>query len=366
MNPLAIYQKNIDDGTIQSNPYQLQAVKRLDIIYQQLIIRYKKRWSSIGQVRRKIKPRAPIKGLYLWGSVGIGKTYLVDLFFDAVPVPKLRMHYHEFMQSIHHQLTQQQGSENPLKKIAKKIADEKLVICLDEFLVADIADAMVLGLLLKHLFYYGACLVTTSNTAPDRLYLNGIQRDRFLPAITLIKSYTTVIHQQSTQDYRRSHLDKAGIYFTPLNDTARNNMQHYFKLATQDQSISTEPVSILNRTIPIVKASGTTIWFDFNALCHTPRSQNDYIELCKHYNTFFISDIPCMKSNNYQQIIPFIKCIDVLYDNQKQIVISAETTPSGLYQSGKEINDYQRTISRIIEMGSKDYSLKNKKILTKN
>ena len=355
MTPLAIYQQHIDEQRIEPNPYQLQAIKRLDIIQRQLIIRYKKRSSTAGKIRRKIKPRAPIKGLYLWGSVGIGKTYIIDILYDTVPVPKLRMHFHEFMQFIHHQLIQHQGHENPLEQIAKTIADEHLVIFLDEFLVADITDAMILAQLLRSLFYYGACLITTSNTPPNRLYLNGIQREQFLPAITLLQTYTTVIHQQSIKDYRKTYLLRTGAYFTPLNSSTEQQLQDAFTHMTHQQAISTDNINILGRSISIIKASQRIIWFDFNVICNTPRSQNDYLELSQQYDTFFVSNIPIITAEEHHFIIPLIKLVDVLYDSKKRLIVSAATTPIQIYPEGKLHSDFERTASRLIEMGSKKY-----------
>ncbi len=355
MTPLEIYQQHLSEQRIEPNPYQLKAIQRLTVIQKQLIKRYKKRSSAAGKIRRKIKPRAPIKGLYLWGGVGIGKTYIMDILYDTVPVPKLRMHFHEFMQFIHHQLTQHQGHENPLEHIAKAIADEHLVLFLDEFLVADITDAMILAQLLRPLFYYGTCLITTSNTPPNRLYLNGIQREQFLPAITLLQSYTTVIHQQTIKDYRKTYLLRTGAYFTPLNPASEQHLYDTFQLIAHQQPISTDNIHILGRSISIIKASHHVIWFDFNVICNTPRSQNDYLELTQHYDTFLISNVPIISPQEHHLIIPFIKLVDILYDCRKRLIVSAETTPNQLYPDGKLRCDFERTVSRLIEMGSKKY-----------
>ena len=355
MTPLQVYQQHISEQRIEPNPYQLQAIQRLDIIQQQLIKRYKKRSSRAGKIRRKIKPRAPIKGLYLWGSVGIGKTYVIDIFFNTVPVPKLRLHFHEFMQQIRRALIQNEGEKNPLQKIAKEIADKYLVIFLDEFLVTDITNAMVLARLLRALFANGACIITTSNTAPKNLYLNGIQREQFLPAITLIQTYTTVIHQQSIKDYRRNQLTRTNAYFTPLNTQTDQLMNETFDLLTSHEDFSTSPIEILNRSISIIKKTEKIIWFDFSTICNTPRSQNDYIELSKQYDIFLVSKIPIIQPEEHHLIIPFIKFIDVLYDRKKRLIISAQTIPSMLYPEGKKRASFERTMSRIIEMGSKKY-----------
>ncbi|MBV53476.1 MAG: cell division protein ZapE [Coxiellaceae bacterium] len=355
MTPLEVYQQHIDDQRIEANPYQLQAIQRLDIIQQQLIKRYKKRSSAAGKIRRKIKPRPPIKGLYLWGSVGIGKTYVIDIFFNTVPVPKLRLHFHEFMQQIRQALIKHEGEKNPLQKIAKEIADQYLVIFLDEFLVSDITNAMVLARLLRALFANGACIITTSNTAPKNLYINGIQREQFLPAITLLQTYTTVIHQQSIKDYRRNQLTRTNAYFSPLTTENHTLLEETFDLLTHHQSVSTETIHILDRPISVIKKTQDIIWFDFNIICNSPRSQNDYIELCKQYHIFLVSEIPIIQPEEHHLIIPFIKFIDVLYDRKKRLILSAQSIPSLLYPRGKQRVNFERTISRIIEMGSKKY-----------
>lgn len=353
--PLEIYQQHLDTQQIEPNPYQLQAIKRLTYIQQQLIKRYQVRSSTAGKIRRRIKPRPPIKGLYLWGSVGIGKTYVIDLFFETVPVPKLRLHFHEFMQQIRQKLVEHEGEKNPLEKIAKEIADEYLVIFLDEFLVADITNAMVLARLLRSLFKYGACLITTSNTAPKNLYLHGIQREQFLPAITLLQTYTTVINQKNIKDYRKDHLTRSRAYFTPLGDDTNNIMQETFEVITSHQSASSDAITVLGRSIPIVQRMDEVIWFECDVICNAPRSQNDYIELCKQYEIFLVSNVRIMPPEAHHLIIPFIKFIDVLYDRRKRLIISAETSPALLYPDGRQKDNYQRTISRLVEMGSKKY-----------
>ncbi len=355
MTPLQYYRKQVSSGKIAEDPQQLKIMQHFEHIYHQLIKRQAFRDSYVGQLRRKIKPRPPIKGLYLWGKVGVGKTYLMDSFFHCLPVKKMRMHFHPFMQMIHNQLAQIQGQTNPLQLIAKQIADQYIVICFDEFVVTNIADAMILGELFKALLKRGLCLVTSSNIAPDDLYKRGIQRQRFLPAISLIKQYTTVINLDSEKDYRLRHLEQSGVYYTPLNQSAQNKMELSFTLFSKKAAVLKEPIQLFGRSIAIQKQAGDIIWFDFMQICGRPRSQKDYLALAKQYKTILISEIPKLRAEQVDLMVSFINLIDILYDAKIRVIISAEGQPADLYLSGHQLKAYQRTISRLIEMQSKDY-----------
>jgi len=292
----------------------------------------------------------------LWGSVGIGKTFLMDCFYESLPFKnKLRLHFHSFMQHVHQALKKHQGEQDPLKNIAKELSQETLVICFDEFFVSDITDAMLLGRLLKALFLEGVSLVATSNVTPDELYKNGLQRSQFLPAIALLKQDTEVIHLQSVEDYRMRHLKEAGVFYTPLNDAARNNMEKSFNALTQGREIKTGVVIINGREIPIHKRAGDVIWFEFSALCTVPRSQNDYLEIAQQYRTVFISNVPVISEKEKDMICLFISMVDVFYDARVKLVISAEEPIDQLYNRGYMILEYTRTHSRLAEMQSSDY-----------
>jgi len=353
--PLEHYQEQIARGFIEKDEQQESTILILETIYHDLVIRQKKRNSQAGKVRRKIKPRKPIHGLYLWGTVGIGKTFLLDTFYNCLPVKKMRLHFHAFMRQIHQDLKTYQGQKNPLQKIAKKISDEVLVICFDEFFVSNIADAMILGELFKALFKGGVCLVATSNIAPDDLYKNGIQRQRFLPTIEIIKKNVRTVHLQSHKDYRRRHIEQAGVYYTPLDKTAKENLAQSFRHFSQCPNISEEPIEVLGRNIDIVRQAGDTIWFDFYKICGRPRSQNDYLELTKHYRTVVIEAIPVLDKLSSDLIISLINLIDVLYDSHTRVIISAEATVENLYPNNKLHPEFNRTQSRLIEMQSADY-----------
>lgn len=355
MTPKEFYFQLTDQAQVAAHPAQIAIIEQLTTIYEQLIIRQAKRDSLRGKIRRKIKPRPPIHGLYIWGDVGEGKTFLMDCFYQCLPVKKVRMHFHAFMQQIHHQLTELQGLKNPLNIIARKIADNHVVICFDEFFVSNITDAMILSELFNKLFERGLCLVATSNIPPQELYKNGLQRERFFPTIELIEKYTTTVNLQTGIDYRKLHVEKAGVFFTPLNSLADENLARAFAYYAGHVPSSTQPIEILDRKINIVKQADRIIWLEFVAICGRPRSQLDYLELVKHYDTFVISNIPVIQAAQHDLILSFINLIDILYDSHKRLIISAATTITDLYPTGKYQFEFARTQSRLIEMQSKDY-----------
>ncbi len=355
LSPLKNYRQQVANGTITENAQQLKVVEILDGIFFQLIQRHRFRRSPFGRLRRRLKPKQSIKGLYVWGGVGIGKTYLIDSFYEQLPVPKMRMHFHEFMLSIHDQLAKLQGHKNPLDLIAKQIANAHLVICFDEFFVSNITDAMLLTELFRGLFKGGVCLVTTSNIAPDDLYKNGLQRERFLPTIEMLTIHTHVFHLHTGQDYRLRHIQQAGVYYTPLNDAAQHNMEKCFKHFSNNQPASTDAIYLFERPIHIIRQADKTVWFEFKDLCGRPRSQKDYLALAKQYRTVLISHVPLIGPRENDLILSFINLIDVLYDTRTRVVISAATTVEGLYTDGAYMAEYERTKSRLIEMQSEDY-----------
>ena len=355
MSVSASYQTLLTDNTLIKDPRQAAVIEKLNDISQQLIIRQQKRGSNAGKIRRKLKPRASIPGLYLYGGVGIGKTFMMDLFYDNTPVLKTRRHFHAFMQDLHQQLRHHQGTADPLKQIAKTIADNHLLICFDEFFVDNIADAMLLGELFTHLFTGGICLIATSNVHPDNLYQDGLQRERFLPAIDLIKQHVEVMSLENTIDYRLLHIHKSGVYFSPINSDATNNLELCFQHYSKKSSLSLDAIHLFGRTIRIIKSAGSVIWFDFNEICAPPRSQNDYLALIKHYNTIVVSNIPIINKGNNAQITLLIKFVDILYDRHIRLIISAAAPIDKLYLEGRMVFEFERTKSRIIEMNSPEY-----------
>ncbi|MCC2667479.1 MAG: zapE [Gammaproteobacteria bacterium] len=352
MTPLDYYEEQCKKGVVVEDPDQLAALKSLQRTYHELILYHKKRTSFLALFHR---PQA-VKGVYLWGGVGIGKTFILDCFFNCLPFKqKKRMHFHQFMQRIHHDLTIHQGKSDPLRVIAAILAKEAMVICFDEFFVSDITDAMILGRLQKALFAEGVCFVATSNIVPDLLYQYGLQRSQFLSAIDLLKQNTEVVNIKSTVDYRLRHLKTAGIFYSPLDKTAEENMEKAFCLFTKNQPFSTDPIVINERSIHIKKQAGDVIWFDFKEICHVPRSQNDYLVIAKHYKTVFISDIPVILPHEKDIICLFVCLVDVLYDARIKLVISAAEPVADIYSRGFMILEYTRTHSRLLEMQSQDY-----------
>lgn len=352
MNPQEYYQDRCHQGLISEDPQQLIALNYLQKLYDDLIQENKRRtgFSALFS-RAKL-----VKGLYIWGGVGIGKTFLMDCFFHTLPFTnKIRMHFHQFMQQIHLALTKHQGEKNPLEIVAAEIADRAIVVCFDEFFVSDITDAMILGRLLQALFARGVTLVTTSNVAPNDLYKNGLQRINFLPTIALLKKETTVVHIPSKVDYRLRHLKEAGVFYTPLNEAAKQNMEKSFASLTQGLTVSTNPIELFGRQIKIVKQAGDVIWFEFTELCHVPRSQNDYLALAKQYKTIFISNVPVIDEHEKDTIALFISMVDVFYDTRTRLVISAAEPVEQIYSRGYKILEYTRTHSRLLEMQSTDY-----------
>lgn len=354
MTPLDYYQAQCCKGAIVTDPEQLVVMKQLQKIYFELLREQQKRTGLLASFR----PPQLVKGLYIWGGVGIGKTFMMDCFYQCIPFPqKMRMHFHHFMQWIHQELKKYQGRKNPLQIIAKNLAAKILLLCFDELFVADITDAMLLGRLLSALFSQGVCLIATSNTMPDDLYKNGLQREQFLPAIDKLKTQTQVVHVPTRADYRLRQLQAAGVFYTPLGEAANVQMEKSFALLAQDQPVITAPVKILGRDIPIKKRTENIIWFDFANLCHVPRSQNDYLIIAEQYRTVFISDIPIIPSSAKDTICLFVSLVDVLYDARVRLIISAAEPIAQLYNKGYMTLEYTRTHSRLLEMQSKDYFL---------
>ena len=352
MTPNEYYQEQVRQGVITPDDQQLRALGYLQRLQENLIVEEKQRQTLFSFLR---KPRV-VKGVYFWGGVGIGKTFLMDCFFHTLPTKKkLRMHFHRFIQMVHEQLTAHQGKKNPLDIIAQELSQQAIVLCFDELFVSEITDAMLLGKLFQKLFENGVALVATSNVAPDDLYKNGLQRSRFLPAINLLKANMDIIPIESTIDYRLRHLQQAGVFYTPLGRAATRNMKTSFDNLTHGKTISTKPVTINDRAIKIYQQTDDVIWFDFKDICTVPRSQLDYLAIAKQFRTVFISDIPVIKENERDTICLFISLIDVLYDARVRIVISAAEPVDQLYARGYMVMEYTRTNSRLLEMQSLDY-----------
>ena len=353
MTPQQQYQHHLEHRHIQQDAAQTAAVDLFESLYQQLINTTPQ---PPGLFDRLLKRRpAPIRGLYLWGGVGRGKTWLMDHFYDALPfAAKQRSHFHRFMQQIHSELKTLPKTPDPLALIAARLARRIRVLCLDEFHVNDIGDAMLLAGFLKALFEHGVTLVTTSNIPPDDLYKNGLQRQRFLPAIELIKEYTQSFYLDGPTDYRMELLERTGTYHIINHDTDVLLEQQLKSLAPSKIKRNTK-LRINNRDIDTLAESDDVVWFDFSALCDTHRSALDYIHIGSEYHTVIISNITTLGEANDDVAQRFIHLIDALYDHHVKTIISAATKPGEIYSGQRHAFAFQRTASRLQEMASEQY-----------
>jgi cell division protein ZapE len=349
-SPLARYQQLIDSGAFSADPQQLPAVRALDELWHVL---QRPRASLLDRVRRRTPAGA--RGLYLWGSVGRGKTWLMDLFYDCLPARrKQRTHFHRFMQKIHQDLRDLGRVRDPLDRIAADWARQTDVLCLDEFFVTDIADAMLLANLLDGLFARGVTLVTTSNIPPDELYRDGLQRAKFLPAIELIKQQTRVLHLPGGTDFRLRILEQSEIFHHPLDDAADRVMTKAFNRMTAASEMNHD-LDVNGRNFHAHRRGDGVIWFEFEELCEKPRGAIDYIEIARAFNTVLISNIPQLTEEATNATRRFITLVDEFYDRNVKLLISAEVALGELYTGRKMAFEFERTTSRLTEMQSHDY-----------
>ena len=354
MGPLDLYQTAVSKGDIQSDVAQLQAMERLQSLYLALT----KQENEPGLIAKLFaKPkRELIPGLYFWGGVGRGKTFLMDLFFDSLPFEqKSRMHFHRFMRHVHRALTDLQGEADPLRKIALDFADKNRVLCFDEFFVSDITDAMILAGLLEVLFENGVTLVATSNVEPVNLYENGLQRSKFLPAIALIEKNTQILNVDSGTDYRLRVLESAEIYHYPLDRQADEVLLQSFNSLSPDAGKADIVLDIEGREIKTRFCGDGVVWFDFPEICEGPRSQNDYIEIAMLYQTVLVSNLPRFTEQSENAARRFISLVDEFYDHSVKLIISAESPILDIYQGERLKFEFQRTESRLQEMQSNEY-----------
>jgi cell division protein ZapE len=359
LSPWQHYQQDLTREGFSHDLAQEQAVKALLRVYEELIAADRP-VSPLGRVLSRLGRKAPssVQGLYLWGGVGRGKTYLMDTFFDALPTRrKLRAHFHRFMHQVHLDLDRLKGTRDPLLVIAKQMAQDYSVICFDEFFVSDITDAMLLGTLFQALFKEGVVLVATSNIIPDDLYKNGLQRARFLPAIALINAHCQVLNVDSGIDYRLRTLEQAEIYHFPLDVVADENLQRYFKALTPESVVSVAPLEIDGRDITIRQQAQGVLLADFRALCDGPRSQRDYMELARLYHTVLLSGLEQMGAQQTGDDIArrFLALVDEFYERQVKLIISAQVPLEHIYTEGQLSFEFRRCRSRLIEMQSHDY-----------
>jgi len=348
-----VYYDELKARGYDSDPAQLRGVKALD--------RCATEWSQYKEQRsnafKKLINRPAIpRGVYLYGGVGRGKSFLMDCFFQAVPVVrKTRLHFHEFMREVHRELAEMQGTVNPLEELGRRIARRYRLICFDEFHVADITDAMILHRLLDALFDNGVGFVTTSNFRPDDLYPNGLHRDRILPAIALLNEKLEVVNVDNGTDYRRRTMEQVRLYHTPLGPQADAEMDEAFTRLAEAHDDEDPVLHIEHREIRSRRKAGGVVWFDFRTLCGGPRSQNDYLEIATQFHTVLLSDVPRMSARNASEARRFTWLVDVLYDRRVKLILSAEVPPEALYTEGPLAHEFPRTVSRLNEMQSAEF-----------
>ncbi len=362
MTPLEKYQADLLREGFHADSAQENAVRQTQELFDTLLTAgNSNEISFFEKIRQRFQKDESnfIKGLYFWGGVGRGKTYLIDSFYDSLPFKeKQRIHFHRFMQMVHTQLRSLKDVSDPLQIVADNIALETEVLCFDEFHVSDITDAMLLGGLLKALFERGVVLVTTSNEEPDHLYWDGLQRERFLPVIDLIKKYTNVVNVDSGVDYRLRFLDKAEIYHSPLDDNATQLLKTNFDHIAPNEVTEGVPIDIEGRDIQTIRHADGVVWFDFNAICDGPRGPADYIEIARLFQTVVISDIPVMDELMNDKAKRFMTLIDEFYDRHVKLIATAAAEPAQLYTGTRLAKSFLRTISRLEEMHTHDYLAK--------
>ena len=358
--PIDRYQQDLAEEGFIYDATQEHAVKHLDDLYHQLVDSHHQKPSLLTFWRKSWpdKPSVPIKGLYFWGGVGRGKTYLMDNFFESLPFrEKQRVHFHRFMRRVHQELTSLAGTKNPLTVVAERLAREARVICFDEFFVSDITDAMILAGLFGELFARGVTLVATSNIVPDNLYENGLQRARFLPAIALVKMHTQVVNVDGGVDYRLRQLEQAELYHHPLDAEAEVSLQASFHSLVPDKHLIEKDakLEIEGRVLVSRYEAEDVVWFDFAELCAGPRSQNDYIALACEYHAVLVGGAPQFTVRLEDQARRFINMVDEFYDHGVKLIISAQVPLAELYAGTLLAFEFQRTTSRLLEMQSHEY-----------
>ncbi|ENZ5480412.1 AFG1 family ATPase [Serratia marcescens BIDMC 44] len=365
LSPLSRYQQALEVGEYQADEVQRRAVTQLDRIYQALLQKPAAS-APAGGLRGKLSrllgkggetaPQRPVQGLYMWGGVGRGKTWLMDMFFHSLPGDrKMRLHFHRFMLRVHEELTELQGRENPLDIVADGFKAETDVLCFDEFFVSDITDAMLLATLLQALFARGITLVATSNIPPDDLYRNGLQRARFLPAIDLINEFCDVMNVDAGIDYRLRTLTQAHLYLTPLNDQTRATLDRMFVKLAGKAGEEAPVLQINHRPLQAIRSVDGVLAVDFHTLCEEARSQLDYIALSRLYHSVILYNVQVMGPLKENTARRFLALVDEFYERHVKLVIGAEASMFEIYQGERLKFEYQRCLSRLQEMQSEEY-----------
>ena len=359
MTPGQRYQRELSKPDFIADPAQERAIEHLDRLYHDLVSSHQRQSPGVmGRLfsRQRNRPIWPtVRGLYFWGGVGRGKTFLMDTFYELLPFSeKRRTHFHRFMRQVHKQLKLLEGKKNPLELIAEDFAAKTRVLCFDEFFVSDITDAMILAGLMDALLSRGVVLVATSNIAPDGLYRNGLQRSRFLPAIELISAHTDVVNVDGKTDYRLRALERAQLYYTPLGRDADQSLMQSFVDLAPEPGQADELLEVEGRNLEARWVADDVVWFDFSVLCDGPRSQNDYIELAREFHAVLLSNVPVFE-NQDDRARRFINLVDEFYDRNVKLVLSAAAPLAELYVDGRLGFEFERTRSRLLEMQSLEY-----------
>lgn len=359
MKVAELYERECARLGYRPDPAQQRVVALLDQLREQLIAAKPKRLLSnklLGGLLSGGKLHELQRGLYVWGGVGRGKTWLMDLFFQSLPFrDKQRSHFHRFMQSVHDELRKHKEQANPLEQVADRLAQKARVLCFDELFVTDIADAMLLGNLFRGLFKRDVTLVATSNVAPDDLYKDGLQRARFLPAIRLLKEHTQVVHMDGGADYRLRLLERAHTWFDVRATATPDDLERLFDAIAAEPGATDTTLILNHRRLRAHRHADGAIWFGFKELCDGPRGQADYIEIARCYHTVFLSDVPVLGPDAENAARRFISLVDEFYDRAVKLIISAAAPVTELYRGSKLTFEFERTKSRLIEMQSQDY-----------
>jgi cell division protein ZapE len=358
MDLLARFQATVTELGLSEDPAQGRAMLVLDRVGRELAARPSPR--RVPRLLRRFLPRLPatpaVRGAYLWGGVGRGKTLMMDVFFEWLPFDdKLRYHFHRIMSRVHGRLAELRDARDPLAIVAADFAREARVICFDEFFVSDIADAMLIGRFIECLLEQGVTLVATSNCAPDDLYRGGLQRQRFLPAIDLINRHADVVHVDGLVDYRLRVLEAAEIWHAPLDAAADINLERYFSEIAPERGTTNARLTILGRRIPTRRLAEGVAWFDFAALCDGPRSQEDYIQIARSFQTVIVSGIPQLDETRENAARRFVALVDEFYDRRVNLIVSAAAPINRIYTGQRLQREFERTRSRLLEMQSVEY-----------